>query len=226
MISSFDDIIKQLAQLNKTLNHRVGLFVIGGAVLLYHGLKAATKDIDIVVDDEKEFRALESAFKLSGYEIKIPGLEYKHMDLNQIFVKGDMRIDLFQKTVCSKFFLSDSMKKRATRILNENYLTVSLCSKEDIFLFKTMTDREGDIEDCMALSQRGLEWEFIVSELQKQAKETGHDVWITWIGERLETLEEKGVPLPKPFMAKVYNLVDEYYDFLEKQIEKDKYKKT
>jgi hypothetical protein len=216
MISEFKTIEAQFNELNKFLKAKVEIYVIGGAVLLYHGLKPATKDIDIVVDTEKEFRALEKDFKEIGYEIKIPGLEYKHMDLNQIFVKGDMRIDLFQRTVCSRFFLSESMKKRAINVINQNNLTVNLCSKEDIFLFKTMTDREGDIEDCMALFQRGLEWESIVSELRHQAKETGHDVWITWVAERLETLEEKGVPLPKPFMEKVYALVDEYYDYLEK----------
>ncbi len=216
MISNFESIQNQFNELNKFLKAKVDLYVIGGAVLLYHGLKPATKDIDIVVDTEKEFRSLEKALKESGFELKIPGLEYKHMDLNQIFVKGDMRIDLFQRTVCSRFFLSDSMKKRAIKVLDQKDITVNLCSKEDIFLFKTMTDREGDIEDCIALSQRGLEWESIVSELRNQAKETGHEVWITWVAERLEILEEKGVPLPKPIMEKVYALVDEYYNYLEK----------
>ncbi|MFH0875431.1 MAG: DUF6036 family nucleotidyltransferase [archaeon] len=216
MISEFKIIEAQLIELNKYLKTKAEIYIIGGAVLLYHGLKPATKDIDIVVDSEAQFRALENAFKDAGYKTRIPGTEYKHMDLSQIFIKGDMRIDLFLHTVCSRFFLSENMKKRAIKVIDLNNIAVYLCSKEDIFLFKTMTDREGDVEDCTVLFQRGLDWDAILNELIYQAKETGNDVWITWVGERLETLVERGINFPKPFMDKVIAIVNNYYDSLEK----------
>ena len=74
-----------------------------------------------------------------GFMTKLPTSEYKKMELNQVFIREDFRIDLFKKTVFKGFSLSDAMKKRAQKILELGCLTVSLCSNEDVFLFKTFT---------------------------------------------------------------------------------------
>ena len=42
-----------------------------------------------------------------------------------------------------------------------------------------MTEREGDLEGCINLVQRGINWDIILEEIQTQIKQNGQDVWIT-----------------------------------------------
>ena len=145
MISNFNDLDKLFKEIDDNLKEKVHFYVIGGAMMLYHKLKVSTKDVDIVVDSPEEFRAMERLLKELGFESKIPTIEYKKFDLNQIFVRDDYRIDLFQRTVCKGFILSKNMMERAETITKLNNLSISLCSTTDIFMFKTFTERPGDI---------------------------------------------------------------------------------
>ena len=210
MISKFEDLSKLFEEINENIAEKVHYFVIGGATLLYHGLKPQTKDIDIVVNIFTEFKATENVLKKIGFSAKIPSVEYKKVAINQIFVRKDFRIDIFQKTICEGFVLSDSMQKRAHKIIEMKNITVSLCSLEDIFLLKTFTEREGDITDCIALAEKGIDWNTILEELKKQIVESKQDVWITWVGERLDILEDRGLDIP--IMKEVNELIEQYFD--------------
>ncbi len=216
MISQFSELNELFEEINRNLRAKVHFFVIGGAMMLYHRIKSATKDIDLIVDTTKEFNFVEDALKRLKFVTKIPSLGYKNVDLSQIFVREDFRIDLFQRTVCRGFVLSDAMMKRANKILELKNLTVSLCSMEDVFVLKTFTEREGDIGDCIALAQRGLDWDAILGEINRQITISGKNVWITWIGERLDILEERGLPIP--VMAEVDALREEYLTDLERKL--------
>ena len=223
MISKFNDIKKLFKELDKELNQKVEIYIIGGAVMLYHGLKIGTKDIDLIVDSANEFNYVKKALFKINFEAKIPGIEYKKFNLNQIFVRVDYRIDLFQKTVCNGFILSNEMKKRAKKIKELENLKVFLCSITDIFMFKTFTEREGDIDDCILLAKKGINWNEMLLEIRYQIKTSGQKVWVTYIGERLDFLVEKGliIPIIKP----IDRLREEYYDFLEKKLNKWDYNK-
>lgn len=210
MISKFEQLDAVFNELDKTLNKEVHFYVIGGAAMLYHGLKVGTKDVDIVVDSQKEFIATEKALKAIGFIAKIPSTEYKKFDLNQIFVKGDFRIDLFQRSVCKGLILSEGMKKRAQKVRELKHLTVSLCSTTDIFLFKTFTEREGDVADCISLTQSAIEWGEMLDEINKQIETSANKVWITYIGERMDILLERGIRIP--IMGKIDKLREEYFD--------------
>jgi hypothetical protein len=179
-------------EIDKELKVKAHFFLIGGAMMLYHGLKPATKDIDVIVEDE--YKDVLRALLRIGFNAKKLSFEYKKFDLSQILIREDFRIDLFQRKVCNGFSLSSSMKKRAKEAAKFSKLTVSLCSVEDVFLFKTMTEREGDIEDCIALARKGVDWNAILNELKKQI--TGRPVWITYVGERLDLLVERGLVIP------------------------------
>jgi hypothetical protein len=189
-------------------------------MLLYHGLKPATKDIDIIVNSEKEFRQIEKALKKLKFLGKIPTIEYRSFDLSQIFIRDDFRIDLFHKTVCKGFSLSSKMIKRAKQIAKLKYLTVSLCSMEDVFLFKTFTEREGDMADCFNIRERGIDWNVILDELEGQMKESGKSVWVTIVGERLQLFEERGMVVP--IMPEIERLVLRFHDEFEKKRENTK----
>ncbi|MFH1100611.1 MAG: hypothetical protein V1726_01045 [Methanobacteriota archaeon] len=137
------------------------------------------------------------------------------MNLDQIFVRDDFRVDAFYKTVCRRFVLSEGMRKRAKILLALPHLDLYMCSNEDIFVFKTFTEREGDLQDCISLAQRGLDWNTIVGELQVQIRHSGEDIWITWIGERLDLLIEKGLNIP--VMDQIDALREKYFEDIERR---------
>ncbi len=215
MISDFEELGKLFEEIDKNISEKVHLYIIGGVVLLHQGIKEATKDIDAVVGKEAEFAIIQGALKKLEFEDKIPTLEYRKTNLSQILVRDDFRIDLFHRTVCRGFYLSEAMKRRAKKVIAAKYLTVSLCSNEDVFLFKTFTEREGDITDCIALARMGINWDAVLDELKRQIKDVGDKVWITWVGERLDILKDRGVEIP--ILAEVDKLREEYYAELEKK---------
>ncbi len=110
-------------------------------------------------------------------------------------------------------------EKRATCIKELAHLKVWLCSKEDVLLFKTFTERDGDLTDCMALAQqKKLDWKAVLSEIDHQIILSGNKIWITWIGERLDILEERGLQIP--IMKEINKLREAFFKELETQVHK------
>jgi len=218
MISDFKHIEMLFEEVDHYVKTKVDVYVIGGVALLYQGLKPATKDIDLIILRKEEFSAFEHALKNARFTTKIPTALYKKTNLSQILTRDDFRIDAFHETVCRKFSLSKGMQKRAKKLVAFSHLTLYFCSNEDIFVFKTFTEREGDLEDCIALAKKGLDWNVIVRELQAQMRHSGEDVWITWVGERLDLLMEKGLNIP--VIDEIDTLRDRYFEERERTCSK------
>ncbi len=215
MISRFEDLNRLFDEIDKLLGEDVSFYVIGGAMMLYYGVKDSTKDIDIVVDKENEFLIVQRTLNKIGFIKKVPSIEYRRVDLSQIFIRGDFRIDLFNKIVCKGFQLSYSMKNGAKKIIQLKHLSVFICSNEDVFLFKTFTEREGDISDCIAIAQKtSLDWAAILKELKYQISLSGNKIWITWVGERFDILEERGLEIP--VIKDINKLREKFYKEYEK----------
>lgn len=216
MISTFKEYTKLFEEIDAKINQDITIYVIGGAVMLYYDLKTATKDIDLVVQSSKEFQELNRIFKASKFVTKIPEKEYENFDLSQIYERSDIRIDLFENTVCKGFALTESMKKRAKEVLKLQHISVKLCSTTDIFMFKTFTERDGDIQDCIALAKLGIEWSDMLDEINAQIALSKKPVWITYIGERLDLLVDKELEIP--IMKEIDKLRIEYYKQLEEKL--------
>ena len=216
MISKFEQLIVLFEEIDKTLNEKVNLYVIGGAVMLYHKLKVETKDIDVVVDSLREFIVTEKTLKNMGFVAKLPTAEYKKVNISQMFIREEWRIDLFQKTVCKGFMLSEGMKERSTKGIGLKNINVFLCSPTDIFMFKTFTEREADIADCISLARSEVNWKAMLREINSQIQVSGNKIWITWIGERLDILEERGLKIP--IMSEINKLREKYFSEREKLI--------
>ncbi len=210
MITTMQPVQGLFQELSPRLSTKINLYLIGGIVLLQQGLKGATKDIDIVVETKEEFVAFHDALEKDHFSPKIPRKGAEHMNLNQVFVRGELNIDLFQKEVCGKFALSPSMIQRAKPIFHFPNLDVFFCSNEDIFLFKNMTERDGDIDDCLALANMTLNYDVILEELLHQINQSKQDIWVTWVGERMDILEEKGAIIP--IMAQLNQLRKAYIE--------------
>jgi hypothetical protein len=215
MITNFKQIEELFKEINKVISNKIKIYTIGGAVLLEQGLKITTKDIDVVVETKNAFIELQNSLKKIGFESQIPGKEYSRMNLSQIFQREDFRIDLFEKKVCGRFSLSKEMMKRARKVINLNHIELYLCSNEDVFLFKTMTDREGDLTDCESIVSAAVEWNTIIDELKSQINMSKQDVWITWVGERLDILEDRGMVIP--IMTELNALRNKFFNDFEKR---------
>lgn len=209
----YEELFKKVDNLSE---QDINLYVIGGAVLLYRDLKPSTKDIDLVVNTQSEYNELIKVLKKLGFEDYSPMLGgYEHFNMGKQLKKGDVYIDIFLNKVCSKFSFSKGMIKRSEEIMTLNKIRIYLSSNEDVFSFKTMTTRPGDLDDCVSLAQRGLDWDTIFVEIKSQIEISGEDVWITWINERLIDLEEKGVNIP--ILDKTNELASVYMERLDEK---------
>ncbi len=215
MIETFEELNILFKEIDASLTTPVFIYVIGGAALLYRQLKKATKDIDIIVWTHKEFTQLLNVLKNKGFTSVKPSMVYSKMNLSELLKREEFRIDLFEKQVCGKFAISEDMIKRAEKTIELKHLRVCLCSNEDIFVFKTMTERPGDIEDCIQLATKKLDWNVMYEEILNQINISGKNIWITWIGERLDLLEDRGLDIP--INKKIRQLVKECYNELEKK---------
>jgi len=192
---SFDFIL-----LEKHLDKPISLYIFGGEGMRLRKLKRSTKDIDIVLEDEASFILLEQALReigykpLSGDEITILD---KKFEPSGIFVKeGYPRMDLFVKCICNAFLLSDSMKIRSeSKVVGK--LRLYIMSNEDIFLLKSITDREGDIYDMIALAKAsGFDWKIVINELYRQEEIIGRHFCRHFL-DSIELIEEaSGIRAP------------------------------
>jgi len=215
MISEFKQIKDLFEEINEKLTQKVNVYIIGGAALLLEGLKPATKDIDLIFENENHYISFNNALPSINFKVKIPSFEYEKMALSKIMERDDYRIDAFLKKVCKRFELSNNMIKRSDVVHKLKNIIVYKCSNEDIFLFKSMTDRPGDLDDCIEIIKKGINWNTIKDELIYQIKNNGEDVWITWVGERFDELIEKGISIP--IIKEIDKLRDDYFKEIEEK---------
>jgi hypothetical protein len=168
-------VFAELEKVGNALTLPVAIYLIGGAAMIKYGLKAATKDIDVLLSTHEETAELIQALSKSGYQIIHTdrlGAEYQAMFTTHILENADgFRWDLFQEYVCKKLRLSTGMIERSKALSEAGLLTVKLISKEDIFLFKTVTERDDDEADLLLLARSKVDWELILQECMSQSRE-------------------------------------------------------
>ena len=216
-ITDFTQISEAFEEIDKNITKKISVYLIGGAVLLYHGAKPGTKDIDLIVNSKEEYESLINTLKKNDFALEKPTREYHKLNLENILIKDNYRFDIFNKIVCNNLFLSENMIKRAKLIKEYKNIKLFTCSLEDILVFKSITDRDGDIDDCYFLAEKNTpDWEIILNEIKYQVKKSGNDVWITWFEERLNLLEDRKINIP--ILKEIRKLSLKYYKELEKKL--------
>jgi hypothetical protein len=105
--------------------------------------------------------------------------------------REQFRWDIYEKTIANKLTLSKGMMKRAgDHPVGGGNLSVKLLRSEDIFLLKSVTEREGDLEDMRILAETGLDWNIISEECLWQASHT-RVIWENALCERLRELRTR-----------------------------------
>jgi hypothetical protein len=170
----------------------------------FYGLKAATKDIDIILCTIEELISLKTALHLTGYKDPNPltiTRSYNEMQTSIMLENPDgFRWDVFLNKVCGKLSLSPQMKSRTAPFFKGNKLTIVMASKEDIFLFKGITTRDADLDDTRALAQSGINWTTIAQECKNQSQKSNL-CWEDALYQTLRQLNEKysiESPIEKP----------------------------
>jgi len=186
----------ELKKIGKRIPESVEIILIGGANMIYRGLKAATKDVDIVVARPIDLNTLSRTLKEMDY-IEIIELPEDYQKLGTSFIMRNsdgFQCDVFYRQVCQGLVLSPRILERAERHGRFGNLLISLMSPEDLFLFKSITERELDLDDMRILVESGVNWDTIFHECQKQS---GYKIWEAFLSVKLEELQEKyGIQAP------------------------------
>ena len=100
---------------------------------------------------------------------------------------------------------------RSVKMIERDGQSFSVCCLEDIFLLKSLTEREGDYGDSISIlrSAKDFRWDILLEEIKEQI--TGIDsIWITYVSERLESINRDGYRIP--IMKEVLKLNNQYME--------------
>jgi len=127
----------ELMEVDKLLTKEIDVYLIGGSALSFYGIKDATKDIDVLFENQYDCAEFFNAVIKLGYETSeqyFPPLI--QMEATFFVYKDDeIWIDLFVKNVMNKFELTKSIKFRSVQTdLPTTKLTVNCLDENDIFL--------------------------------------------------------------------------------------------
>ena len=183
-------------EINLKLDDKIDILLVGGGAMSLKGLKEATKDIDVVLIDQKQYSLFINAIENLGFneeklaECKDFDSAYRKMDAKIYLNSKGYWIDLFFKRICKKFLVHNKILERSELYMDFGNLRVSLMTNEDIFISKSVTERDGDLDDMYDLYIQGLDEKIIVNELDFQSKNSDR-IWETFMGVKLDELEEK-----------------------------------
>ena len=184
----------QLFEILKTVSHKlekeVEAYLIGGLAHILYGAKLATKDVDIVFDSFKNLQLFVKAMVTIGfYRVKDLTGAYQDLEAHSVLeARSGCRFDIFLNTVCNCLVLTESMKNRSKEVLSSGNLKLFAISPEDIFLFKSVTNRPDDLADMAIIAGYGLNWNIIEEELRNQPE---YWKWLPHYFRSLEELEQE-----------------------------------
>ena len=187
---------KVLNDVSRSLDIEVDAYLIGGLSMMHHGLKVVTKDVDVVFKDKADEQRVETALRSCGFqEVGDASPEYKALEATTIMERSDgMRFDIFVERVCRKLRLTEGMRRRAEQLDLDGRLSLMATAPEDVFLFKSVTDRDDDLADMALLAGLGLDWEAMAIELRTDLQNYRY---LPHYAKKLEAIEEvHGIVVP------------------------------
>lgn len=204
--------------ISKKLKKKIECYAIGGTAMMFLELKRATKDIDLVFENEKERQYfIESLISLGYSKMDSRILYGKKQNQPEMLKLEDERLDLFLTEVIS-FTFSEESKKRVKTIREfAPNLIIKVADPNDIFLMKSATEREKDLDDAKSIIDNNkINWNIILEETKNQIK-LGKKRAALDLGIFLENLETKGIDIPKDFS-------EELFKIFEKQVKEEREK--
>ncbi|MFQ6061372.1 MAG: hypothetical protein ACE5KV_08820, partial [Thermoplasmata archaeon] len=113
-------------------------------------------------------------------------------------------VDIFVERIGGSFYLSEGVRNRAEEWGTFGDFKLLVCSREDIFLSKSVTERERDLEDMLTLCRKGLNVEVVFNECDVQT-ENSDMIWHLFLERKLEEME-KTYDLSVPWRSRLYEV--------------------
>ena len=205
-----DYIDSELQKLSAVLKKDVKFFITGGFVMAMLDLKVGTKDLDVVTRSEQDTHTQINALGDLGYcPLRTGAMEGAYRSLGaKICQNADaFQWDIFTIRIADKLVLSSGMIERSELYFGEGRLKAYVLSKEDVFLLKSVTDRDRDLEDMALLARSGIDYEAVLKECEKQTETTERPWEPTLLG-KIEDLEAQ-YNIRVPFKNRLIDSADE-----------------
>lgn len=193
--------------LGRYLKEKIECFVIGGSAMIYYGAKDVTKDIDIVLIDEKDREKIIKILKNLGFKERETKLLYFNKKNTPVLLqRGDDRFDIFNEKIID-FKFTPSMAEHVHSVYEYSNLIVKVVSPEDIILLKCATERAGDRIDAAELIKRfNIKWDMIIEESLLQMKLIGDIIPLELYNFFSELKEDLGTDIPDKVIKKLEDL--------------------
>lgn len=196
-VYGLDVLRAEMQAVDAKLAQPIDVYLLGGCAMSYLRLKSSTKDLDLVMPDKATLAVLEAGLKAVDYASVKLDKPYDQLRVTALYKrKGAPQWDLYVGKVCGCLPLSPGMRQRATLVEPSlKRLRIHACSAEDIFVFKSITEREADLDDLDLLATRGVDWKTIQAEMEWQG-EHGDRTWTVIFHDRLQELADRGYTIP------------------------------
>ncbi len=142
VFSGGDAIREFLGVFDEWLSQPVDVFLLGGSAMTAQGLKDQTEDIDLAFAVTSEFEHVHHALQQHGFEVLDEPtesfdsvgttIELRHPD-------REFRVDLFERQVVGKVWITDRMRDRADEFRTGEHATAYVLADEDMFLLKAVS---------------------------------------------------------------------------------------
>jgi hypothetical protein len=199
-------------EIGNSLDSTIEVYLIGGGAMAFQGLKESTRDIDIILDNHGSATRMSDSLRALGYMESefIPADAGRISDAIMLERIDGVRFDLFIGRVCNGLFLSESMKDRAQPRSIFGKMELRICSMEDVFLLKSVTERSRDLDDMASIYRAGLDDNILLDECDEQNRlcpEGEERIWESFLLERIIELEEN-YDLSVPWKSKLEVMVN------------------
>ena len=190
-----EDVLREFQRIGSSLPRKVRILLLGGAPMVMRGQKISTIDMDFVLFSEEDKLILEKTLTELGY-IRSGKMRFEEL-VNKYRIEMD--VNKFIRTPVTERMVNRA-EKRSMRLLE-----LFLISNEDNILFKSMTEREKDIDDIFSIVSRApINWDIIYEEskmlTEKEILEKGLNeatIYPAFVAVKLREVKDK------------YNLFDE-----------------
>ncbi len=209
-----------LLDVSRKLKKKMTVYAVGGTAMMFHGLKEATKDIDLVFTSDKERKEFKKAAMDLGYNlfssIQVYGTKPNQPIMLARGKEREERFDLFVKEVIH-FIFSEEMMKRSTATYEFDVnLILKIADPHDLILMKCATDRLKDKDDVRdIINKTKIDWEIIINEALNQIK-LGKERAVWDLTAFVDEIIKLKVNIPSNVQQKLFKL-------LQKQIEEKHY---
>jgi len=203
-----------LLNIAQKLSKHITVYAIGGTAMMFHGIKDATLDVDIVFENMKDREIFKKTLTVLGYK----GMDAFRVyggkkDPPEMFTLGNERFDLFVVDVID-FVFSKTMQERASATHQfGDTLSLKIADVHDIILMKCATDRLKDKDDARKIIEsKIINWQILVDEAKNQVK-LGRERALFDLGDFLEQLKrDMRVAVPMHVLDTLFNLVKKQAD--------------